>query len=127
MEKAEQICSSIAEKRGGTAEVNWHVSTGAVHNAPELVDCFSRSVSQVEDIDVVNMSPRLYSEDFGWYLRKVPGMLFRFGTGSDEIGYDSMLHSNKFMIDEEGMKAAVLAFVLMVTGYPNNMGLPQKN
>ena len=50
------------------------------------------------------------SEDFGWYLTKTQGMMFRFGTRNEEMGCSSSLHNSDFMIDEYGMKTAMVAF-----------------
>lgn len=57
------------------------------------------------------------SEDFGWYLTKSSGMLFRYGTRNEELGCVSSLHNNDFKIDEEGMKAAIEAFCAYVMNF----------
>lgn len=111
--KAKKICKEIAEVYGGDVEFDWQVSTGSVQNDAQIVKNF-REISRKLEIPVQEVKPQMTSEDFGWYLTKVPGMLFRFGTRNEEAGCTAMLHQNDFKIDESGMKAAIQAFVAYV-------------
>ena len=61
-------------------------------------------------VNVCDMPQRMSSEDFGWYLEKIPGMIFRFGTRNKKKGCTALAHRNDFKIDEEGMKYAIYAF-----------------
>ena len=47
-------------------------------------------------------SPEMGSEDFAWYLKKVPGMMFRLGTHG-RTGTDCELHTPNFDIDERAI------------------------
>lgn len=107
--KAKEICTSIAERFGGRCEINWNMSTGPVINDEGIVKKFKNIVSN-ENIIIEETERRMTSEDFGWYLTKSPGMLFRFGTRNEELGCVSGLHNNDFKIDEDGMKSAIQAF-----------------
>lgn len=109
--KAKEICKSVAESFGGKCETNWNMSTGPVINDEGLVKKFKNIISN-ENINVEEIERRMTSEDFGWYLTKAPGMLFRFGTRNEELGCVSGLHNNDFCIDEEGMKSAIKAFLI---------------
>jgi metal-dependent amidase/aminoacylase/carboxypeptidase family protein len=51
------------------------------------------------------------SEDFGWLLQQVPGFIFRFGTRNEATGCTDTAHKNTFKIDENGMRAAITAFI----------------
>lgn len=114
MEQAELICQEIAEQYGGKVVIDWHMSTGAVHNQADLVTAFQKSLSEEGDFKVVEMPSRMSSEDFGWYLTKTPGMIFRFGTRNEELGCTALAHRNDFCIDEAGMKEAIRAFITYV-------------
>lgn len=107
--KAKEICASLAERFGGRCEINWNMSTGPVINDEGIVEKFKNIVSG-ENIMVEETERRMSSEDFGWYLTKSPGMLFRFGTRNEGLGCVSGLHNNDFKIDEDGMKSAIQAF-----------------
>lgn len=115
MEKAEKICHRIAESYGGRAEIQWHMSTGAVHNDEAMQQQFNSIASQV--VSLVDMPSRMSSEDFAWFLQKKPGIIFRFGTRNEKKGCTALAHRNDFCIDEEGMKSAILAFVNFALQY----------
>lgn len=100
------ICEEIATVFGGQAEINWDMSTGPVHNDKQIVSAFKNTV-----LDTTVIEQRMSSEDFGWYLTKAPGMIFRFGTRNESLGCTSLAHRNDFKIDENGMKYAFDAFI----------------
>ena len=114
MEQAKNICEEIAARYGGKAILDWHISTVAVHNDANLVERFKRALSEEGGFVVEEMPSRMSSEDFGWYLTKAPGMIFRFGTRNEAIGCTALAHRNDFCIDEAGMKAAIQAFIAYV-------------
>ncbi len=110
------ICNEIAERYGGTVEFVWNMSTGAVHNDEKIVERFEKTVRN-SGLDVQDMPQRMSSEDFGWYLGKAPGMIFRFGTRNEELGCTALAHRNDFCIDEKGMKTAIQAFCAYIMNY----------
>lgn len=103
------ICNEIAKKYGGTVEFIWNMSTGAVHNDENIVERFEETVRN-SGLNVQAIPQRMSSEDFGWYLEKVPGMIFRFGTRNEKLGCTSLAHRNDFCIDESGIQLAIRAF-----------------
>lgn len=107
--RAKKICTDIAEDYGGNVAFDWLVSTGAVQNDARVVKRFTERINEM-GIPMQEVNPQMTSEDFGWYLTKAPGMLFRFGTRNEKAGCTAMLHQNDFKIDESGMKAAIQAF-----------------
>ena len=104
-----EICNKVAEGYGGKCEIIWEMSTGPVINNKDIVEQFKNIISN-ENIDFQEIEKRMTSEDFGWYLTKTQGMMFRFGTRNEEMGCSSSLHNSDFMIDEYGMKTAMVAF-----------------
>lgn len=103
------ICNEIATKYGGSVEIVWNMSTGAVYNDPTIVDTFVKTAKNV-GLNTQSMPRKMSSEDFGWYLTKAPGMIFRFGTRNEKLGCTALTHRNDFCIDEEGMKSAIQVF-----------------
>ena len=103
------ICNHIAAKYGGSVEFVWNVSTGAVCNDTGLANIFAQAAKKA-GIPVQQIPSVMSSEDFGWYLTKAPGILFRFGTRNEALGCTALSHRNDFRIDEEGMKTAIEAF-----------------
>lgn len=111
------ICTEIAEARGGSVAFDWHMSTGPVINDEGLIQRFHAAMA-ADSVEVCDIPLRMSSEDFGWYLTKAPGMLFRFGTRNEAAGCTALAHCNDFCIDESGMKSAIRAFIayIMYTG-----------
>jgi len=107
--KVKEICRNVADEYGGKVEFSWNMSTGPVCNDAGIVEKFAKLLNK-NDIPTETIRPHMGSEDFGWYLTKVPGMLFLFGTYDEKSGCRTVAHNNDFCIDEEGMKVAIEAF-----------------
>ena len=103
------ICDEIANRYGGSVEFVWSMSAGSVHNDEKITERFEKTMRN-SGLNVCDMPQRMSSEDFGWYLEKAPGMIFRFGTRNEKLGCTTLAHRNDFCIDEEGMKYAIYAF-----------------
>ena len=108
-----EICEKITKDFGGHAEIHWNMSTGAVHNDREVVERFKNAVAPC-GVPIQPIASRMSSEDFGWYLAKARGMIFRFGTRNEAMGCTALAHCSDFKIDENGMKSAIRAFVAYV-------------
>ena len=104
-----QICEEVCQQFGGRYDLDWHISTGPVHNDLKLTDAFIKATEPLQT--VTRIPNRMSSEDFGWYLTKAPGMIFRFGTKNVAKGCLGAAHTNSFIIDEAGMAHAIAAFV----------------
>ena len=110
------ICGNAAARYGGKVEYDWHMSTGPVINDRALTEIF-RTIAINSGLDVCDIPSRMSSEDFGWYLEKAPGMLFRFGTRNETLGCTALAHKSEFCMDESGMKPAIQAFIAFVSNY----------
>lgn len=108
-ENAKKICNSIAKEYGGKVDIDWNVSTGPVINDNAIVTMI-KQIAQVNEIGINNVQKIMTSEDFGWYLQKVKGALFRFGTRNEQKGCTELIHNSGFKMDEEGMKTAITIF-----------------
>ena len=116
LSRVKAICEKIAADSGGRAEVSWLVSAYAVINDAGIVRRFSDSVRS-RGLPLVDIPTRMTSEDFSWYLMRVPGALFRFGTRNEATGCTALAHRPDFRIDESGMRLAIEAFVAFVLDY----------
>ena len=114
MEQVEAICRRIAASYGGSVDFDWRMSTGPVYNDPKIAD---KVKAAMEGLDVAPFPARMSSEDFAWYLTKAPGVLFRYGSGNEEIGIVDIAHNSNFQVDEEGMKTAIYTFVRFALQY----------
>jgi len=114
--KVKEICTESAKRYGGSVEIVWNMSVGPVYNDGKIVDFFEETVKN-EGIAIQPTPQKMSSEDFGWYLTKAPGMLFRFGTGSGSDSDRTVAHNSDFCIDEKGMQSAIRAFCAYVMNY----------
>ena len=112
--RVKDICNGIAEKAGGSCQIDWHISTVAVHNDEKRIGEFEKT-AKAAGLTVGNVPPRMSSEDFGWLLQQVPGFIFRFGTRNEATGCTDTAHKNTFKIDENGMRSAIRAFIAYLT------------
>lgn len=54
-------------------------------------------------------------EDFAYYLKKVPGAMFRLGVANKKIGADKVWHHPAFMIDESAIPVGYVTMAAAVT------------
>lgn len=111
-----KICEEIANDFGGKVEIDWNMSTGPVLNDKEITEKFKK-ITEANGLQIEKIEQRMSSEDFGWYLTKTKGMLFRFGTRNEALGCTTLAHCNDFKIDESGMKAALEAFICYISNF----------
>lgn len=105
-----EICNRIANAYGGRVEIDWHMSTGAVINAPYIIEDV-REAAKGLGLFINELPPRMSSEDFGWYLSKAPGAIFRYGVYDKDYDSGYVAHTCKFKIYEPAMKTAMTMFV----------------
>ena len=104
MEKeAQRICQGIAKEYGGDVVIDWHVSTGPVINSGRIANAL-KSSAQGAGIKTNDITAVMTSEDFGWYLTKADGCLFRYGICNEAFGSTNPLHSCNFKIYEPSMR-----------------------
>ena len=111
-----EICQQVAQEIGGSVEIDWNMSVGPVCNAPETVEKVA-GIATEQGLPLMQMQPRMSSEDFGWYLTQAKGMLFRFGTRNEELGCTTLAHCNDFRLDEAGMLSAFKVFAAYALEY----------
>ena len=113
-----EVCENAARELGGSVEFDWEMSAPALFNDEALTASFCKSVARILPGKLCQMPIRKSTEDFAWFLRKKPGMIFRVGTGNEALGCTSLAHQNDFRIDEAGLASAVYAFIQFVLDQP---------
>ena len=86
------------------------MSTGAIINAPHIIEDV-REAAKGLGLFINELPPRMSSEDFGWYLSKAPGAIFRYGVYDKDYDSGYVAHTCKFKIYEPSMKTAMMMFV----------------
>ncbi|SNR80363.1 M20 metallopeptidase family protein [Desulfurobacterium atlanticum] len=111
----EEALKGITTAYGGKYEFNYQEGT------PPLINDEKTALFTIEEIVkllgrenfVYLKKPSMGGEDFAEYLKFVPGVYLRLGTGNREKGTTFPLHSPKFDIDEDALPVgtAVLSYL----------------
>jgi amidohydrolase len=105
----EETIKGVTHGMGGDYELEYHFGTASVVN-DKKVDAFVAGCARdiLGDRNVIEMDgPLMGAEDFSCFLEKVPGTLFRLGTGNRAKGITAHLHSADFDVDEEAIMVGV--------------------
>ena len=103
-----KLASDISSGMGGSAEVEIRHGYPVLHNHEQLSRESKRlavkllGLGNVEEMDI-----RMTTEDFAWYTRSIPGMMYRLGVrkpGSNEI---LPLHTSRFLADDSALKTGI--------------------
>ena len=99
------ICKNAAELRGGEYQFDGGIAAYPIVNDPLISQAVLKAAEEIVGKEkVVQMQPKMSSEDFSQYLRKKPGVFFRLGTRNDAKGCNTLPHNNDFLIDEDAFE-----------------------
>jgi amidohydrolase len=106
------LAHGIEQVTGATVEISFRRGSPSVQNDEELTELISQVATDVLGANNVTTMPRpsMGSEDFAYYLERVPGTMFRLGAAG-ENGTWPGLHTPTFDVDERclGVGAKILA------------------
>ncbi len=128
-EKLERLVRLTAEESGVTYELTWSGDPLPIAvNSAVLYDAFVKSAAEVVGPErVVNLDPSPGGEDFAYYERHKPGLLFGLGLRNEEKGACHAAHTRDWDIDEDGLQTGVKVFVQFVLDNMNGIpGLDQE-
>ena len=109
----DEICTAF----GGTVDIDWNTSAPPVINDTKLAERFLASAKKVAGENTAVTPSRMGSEDFAWYLTKVPGIATRLGTGNAEKGANTSGHTNVYRIDEDAFENGILGLCQFVLDF----------
>jgi len=103
-EHIDKIAQGIALTSGTEIKVEFGASAPSVQNHASVMPVLRSTIEGVVGATAVQEIPRpsMGSEDFAFYLDRVPGAMFRLGCRSDETGGHA-LHTPEFDIDERAL------------------------
>jgi amidohydrolase len=118
LETLEDVCESIRRETGCKVEMKLGFSAPAVVNDQDVVRLLSESVAQALNPGAIEWidQPSMGSEDFSYYLKHVPGAMFRLGVAGDQVGH-APLHTNTFDIDERALVVGCKLFAAAAINY----------
>lgn len=107
----QDICRKTALDYGGKSEISFLPSYPAVYNdekiANKLIQIWKKNFSSAS---LLTQKPRMGAEDFSFYLKEAPGVIFDLGV--KKIGEKSFpLHSERFCPDEKALVIAPKLFL----------------
>ncbi|HWQ62463.1 MAG TPA: M20/M25/M40 family metallo-hydrolase, partial [Negativicutes bacterium] len=106
--RIEKLCRHIGEANGAEVAVEKVIGYPPLVNDPavaDLVIAAGRAVLGEGGVDVTG--PVLASEDYSFYLQKVPGAFMFVGAGNPEKGCGYPLHHPRFDFDEQALPIVV--------------------
>lgn len=82
-EKVRKMAKDLAEEEGLSVEFSISDAFPDTTNPKEEVDRLRKMFAEAGEEVVEMKEPIRSSEDFGWYQKKIPGVLFFLGSGTD--------------------------------------------
>ena len=114
-EKIKKICENSAENMGCTYKITSSQFLPPVYNDPKICELLKMSASRIlGEENVVEIAPKMSSEDFADYLTRVPGVFFRIGTADPESDTQTSVHNNDFVIDDTALSHGADTFVQFI-------------
>lgn len=110
-----KICENSAENMGCTFKITSSAFLPPVINDDRIAEKLKSAAESVVGADrVVEIPPKMSSEDFADYLTRVPGVFFRIGTAAPDSETQTSAHNNDFVIDETALSYGADTFVQFV-------------
>jgi N-acetyldiaminopimelate deacetylase len=98
-----EIAEGVALSTGATADVRLEDSPWVpVSNDPQITSKFTSYMRNRADVAFEDAPVTMASEDYGYLVSRIPGMMFWLGTGRGHP-----LHSERFSPDEKAIEPAV--------------------
>ena len=121
--RLEKLAQSVAEECGVTWSLSWSGDPlPSAHNDPALYEAFVQSARKAVGEDrVVNLDISPGAEDFAYYEKIRPGLLFGLGLRNEAKGACHPAHTRNWDIDEDGMETGVRVFVQFVLDHMNGI------
>jgi len=113
--------NEIAQIYGCTADINILNGYPPLVNDNEITE-FARanSVILIGERNVKSYQPKLWAEDFAYYLQKVPGTFWLLGVQPHDKDYLPPLHNSKLNPDENAIKTGITMLVGTAVNYLDN-------
>jgi len=114
LQRVRETAESVARGMGARAEVTIEPSYEPVVNDDAMLDVVRANAEKLlgEDSVVVFTRPTMGVEDFGFYLKEVPGAFYSLGVRNEAEGIVHPVHHGLFDVDESAMVIGVAMQVL---------------
>lgn len=103
------MVNGIAAANGCTAELVYEKTICSVINAEAQTEAFMAATRELLGDDrVTTVRPFMSSEDFAWYLDRVPGSIVRVGIRDED--HTASLHNSRMDFNDDVLPVAVSVF-----------------
>ncbi|WKN29970.1 M20 family metallopeptidase [Porifericola rhodea] len=107
-QRMKAIAESLTEGMGGSCEFEIRRGYPFLKNSPELTQrARNYAIDLLGNDNVVDLDLWLAAEDFSYYTQVADACFYRLGTGNEEKGITSSVHTPTFDIDEDALKVGV--------------------
>ncbi|MCS6990236.1 MAG: M20 family metallopeptidase [Chitinophagales bacterium] len=120
-QKVVQRISSLIQQIQGKqhVQIDFFLKKGypVLYNDERITElCRQAAAAYVGKDRVAELPVRMASEDFAFYLQKIPGCFYRLGVGNPERGIIHGVHTAAFDIDESALEigSGLLAWITLV-------------
>ena len=114
-----EIAKHVAEEAGGECKVN------IIPGVPPLINDVKKASFAEETVEKVVTKenvilldkPNMGSEDFAYYVEKVPGVMMMIGARNEEKGFVNLMHHPKFDFDEDALSIGTKLHIQLAIDY----------
>jgi len=104
----EKIASDISTSMGGSVEVEIRNGYPVLFNNEQIATESKRLATKLLGSEnVEDMEIRMTAEDFAWFTRSIPGMMYRFGVRDPGSERPYPLHSPLFKVNESALHTGI--------------------
>lgn len=111
------ILDNVTGTYGATYELKYRKGYPPLVNTEKESEIVRDLITNIDHINIIEIPPIMASEDFAYYLQKVPGVYFYTGSATDDPNTQFPHHHPKFNIDEQAMKNSAKGFLSIVDYY----------
>ncbi|MFC1856326.1 M20 family metallopeptidase [Thermodesulfobacteriota bacterium] len=117
--KIEKVIKGVTAGMGADYEYSFTKGPPPLINDDDMTRLVEKSAGSIigsENVVTID-KPTMGGEDFALYLKKVPGVFFRLGTGSEEKDTCHPLHNEMFDVDDDAIPTGVSVMVLSALNF----------
>jgi amidohydrolase len=114
-----EIVSGVAASHGAKAEVSWaSQSNPPTVNDTALVEATLPVMRKMlGSANLVRVQPVMGAEDFAYFQKEIPGVMYWLGVGNKAKGITAMLHTADYDVDETSLVTGVKVMTNIVFDY----------
>lgn len=113
----EKIIKEEAERIGARYEFSFNYSYPPLINSDELAEYTKEKIEKtLGDVVISWDEGQMTGEDFAYFAKEVPSLFMFLGTANEKKGINMPLHSDNFMLDEDGLLLGVSIYLAVLFG-----------